>query len=808
MSSLRFLSVLLMAPALIFAENAEANYKITLDKFKVGVKMESTADKIINIDEKALSIQPGFPLKENTIYLRQKKGAKEYKWFAGSLDVEKFKRIHAFNLAENHLKVGEVVMSRFYSAPNAKAFQDETDVYFDRKFVYSTRLPKLYFLKNGQWQMLKESTPPAVIHLDVTDDKTEVFMNDKSIVPGTKYLYPVDPGHYTMVLMRDSCMPYAILVMARPATELLVTPHMMRSEISKEAAPQLSVSMETLAATKDLLETEVVYDTYMKEMLTKVGVSDSSDFYKFYPPQQNPDVVNLSATDEEYLQYANRYKIKRNEAYDMWRHGQMGAAFELGKSIQHKLDSLQALESRMYLWPITVNPVYPMVVPEYTAELMPASVQTLPEADSAVVKDSSAQAVSQDSAQLAEQPAVADASPIPPADTPAAPVPPPVAEKIELVFGHTGDRYDFKWIGKANEIETEKLISLIRDGKANIIITLQNDKPLWIVQNDLVTSRHHYRYVNMEIEFNGQLYATEGSFVLPDYILNKPEVQDWLHPKPVVESSSSIPESSSSLSSSFEESSSSVPELVVIPPSSSSEDSRIIKDAFRGDVVMVDSGAFRYKGRVVAMSGFAIHATEVTQAFFNEVMKRRDSTDRVEDRSKFKGDKKPVHNVTWTVAKEFCEQLKGDLPSEAQWEFAGRADNNEGAMWMLDDAPDPSAYATYRENSFKLGKKDPKYGPHDVASRKPNAWGIYDMSGNVAEWTRDKHFPISFWVEKENPTGSMFGFLKVFKGGSWKDAEKDLNLVNSDNEDPRYWSDGIGFRCVFPKDKISKTNGK
>ena len=54
----------------------------------------------------------------------------------------------------------------------------------------------------------------------------------------------------------------------------------------------------------------------------------------------------------------------------------------------------------------------------------------------------------------------------------------------------------------------------------------------------------------------------------------------------------------------------------------------------------------------------------------------------------------------------------------------------------------------------------------------------------------------------------MFGYLKVFKGGSWKDSEKDINLVETDDEDPRYWSDRIGFRCVFPQDVIKKKNGK
>ena len=107
-------------------------------------------------------------------------------------------------------------------------------------------------------------------------------------------------------------------------------------------------------------------------------------------------------------------------------------------------------------------------------------------------------------------------------------------------------------------------------------------------------------------------------------------------------------------------------------------------------------------------------------------------------------------------------------------------------------------YAVFAENSLKTGKKDAAYGPHEVATKSPNAWGLYDMSGNVAEWTRDNYFAITFSIEKSNPQGSFWGTSKVLKGGSWKDKVKKLNMTVRDDEDPRYWSDWIGFRCVFP----------
>ena len=115
-------------------------------------------------------------------------------------------------------------------------------------------------------------------------------------------------------------------------------------------------------------------------------------------------------------------------------------------------------------------------------------------------------------------------------------------------------------------------------------------------------------------------------------------------------------------------------------------------------------------------------------------------------------------------------------------------------------------YAIFAENSLKTGKKDAAYGPHEVATKSPNAWGLYDMSGNVAEWTRDNYFAITFTIESSNPTGSFWGTSKVLKGGSWKDKVKKLNMTYRDDEDPRYWSDGIGFRCVFPLDRIIQDN--
>ena len=148
----------------------------------------------------------------------------------------------------------------------------------------------------------------------------------------------------------------------------------------------------------------------------------------------------------------------------------------------------------------------------------------------------------------------------------------------------------------------------------------------------------------------------------------------------------------------------------------------------------------------------------------------------------------PAHNVNWDKARKFCLAVGGDLPTESQWEFAARAGTNEGYIWRNRNGALPFEYAVYRADA-----------PKRVASAKPNAWGLYDVSGNVAEWTLDSYSWFSFYVESENPTGSFFGDSRVFKGGSWKSRSDDeLDLTDRDDEDPRYWSNALGFRCVFP----------
>ncbi len=155
----------------------------------------------------------------------------------------------------------------------------------------------------------------------------------------------------------------------------------------------------------------------------------------------------------------------------------------------------------------------------------------------------------------------------------------------------------------------------------------------------------------------------------------------------------------------------------------------------------------------------------------------------------------PVTCVRWEAAKAFCEWLSDEkgltmrLPTEAEWEYACRAGNDSFAE-SLDEI------AWHFSNSAEPGKSA---HPHPVATRKPNALGIYDMHGNVWEWCQD-------WYEEfsnksvTNPTGPKNGTSKVIRGGSWASSSKfcrSVSRLGRYNHDRwKYSSNYTGFRVV------------
>lgn len=172
----------------------------------------------------------------------------------------------------------------------------------------------------------------------------------------------------------------------------------------------------------------------------------------------------------------------------------------------------------------------------------------------------------------------------------------------------------------------------------------------------------------------------------------------------------------------------------------------------------------------------------------------------------------PAISMTQYAANKFAQWMSAKtgefyrLPTEAEWEYACRA----GGKTTVTAAQLPE-YAWFRKNSATTGF--PKGTYHPVATKKPNAWGLYDMLGNVMEWTLDQYAPYSE-AAADNPWNkSTESYPHAVRGGSWDDDESRLTCtarVPSDaswkKQDPQlpksfwYMTDAqwLGFRLVRP----------
>ena len=803
MSISRLLPLLLLVPALAMADD-DRNFKLMPENFKVGSVLGHPTNLPMVMDSSvAISSQPVFPLQPNQLYLRQKKSVKEYLWFSGVAKSEDYLKLHAFNLKENHISVREAVSMRLYASRQSKAFQDEADIYFDSEYIYSSRVAKLLFMKNGKWQTLKESAHPGIVEIQSGEKDLEIVSYNTITQTNSKIFYPAKEGLYTFAFGAPGKLPYVDAGQLRAGKSLVFKVNCPIFDSTASSSFNLSVSLPTVQERKTLEDTEILYDAFSAEVDQNVGKIDTAEFANIYPAIKPADSLGLTDSSKDYRGYVNRYNHKRIEAQKLWRTVKLGEVNQVFKAIRDKIDSLQQFPLQLNVWPKSVEAIEKgsAVKPaELTAKVADSvvkvadstvAVDSTAKVDSAaVVADSTAKvdsvAVPADStAKAADSTAkVADSTAVPAATVEAKPAKP---DTLKLAFGSDQERIDFVWVGVVKGYSMDSLYAKLKSNDAGVITTvfLTNNKPVWIFKEGSLVGRYHYRYEKIAFRIGEKLYEGKGRFILPAYIEQEPEVRDWINRVDVPSSKPSAEDTTHKFA---------------VP---------IIEHATRGTVAIIDSGSFRYRGKVVSMSPFAIQTTEVTQEFYKKTMDNLDSAKRIPDRSMFKGPNKPVQGISWEKAQYFCKALGGDLPTEAQWEFAGRAGSNNGALWEVDDHFSVNKYAVFAENSYKLGKKDSAaYGPHDVATKEPNAWGMYDMSGNVAEWTRDNYFAITFKIEDSNPTGSYWGTNKVLKGGSWKDGVKKLYMTDRDDEDPRYWSDHIGFRCVFSLERINQGKKK
>ncbi len=182
----------------------------------------------------------------------------------------------------------------------------------------------------------------------------------------------------------------------------------------------------------------------------------------------------------------------------------------------------------------------------------------------------------------------------------------------------------------------------------------------------------------------------------------------------------------------------------------------------------------------VTIKNFRLGEYEVTQAQYRAVMGTNPAS--------FKGDDLPVESVSWTDALELCRKLssltgrKYRLPTEAEWEYAARAGNTA-------PAGNVDALAWCGSNSANR--------THPVGQKQANAFGLYDMYGNVWEWTESKYRPYPFEAtdgrEDLQPTD-----VRVLRGGSWESSSRACRASYRRRvlPDPR----SSGFRVALDSD--------
>lgn len=190
---------------------------------------------------------------------------------------------------------------------------------------------------------------------------------------------------------------------------------------------------------------------------------------------------------------------------------------------------------------------------------------------------------------------------------------------------------------------------------------------------------------------------------------------------------------------------------------------------------------------VMMTKGLFVQVTEVTQGQWEKLMGNNPSE------SKECGENCPVNMVSWVDVQEFLKKLnakektnKYRLPTEAEWEYAARAGAN--TMFCFgDNERRLGEFAWYFRNSADAIQP--------VAQLRPNAWGLYDVHGNVWEWAQDypSVYPSATLID---PPGSISGTVRVFRGGACTSFPERVRLAFRHSFPPTLKSHILGFRVV------------
>ncbi len=142
----------------------------------------------------------------------------------------------------------------------------------------------------------------------------------------------------------------------------------------------------------------------------------------------------------------------------------------------------------------------------------------------------------------------------------------------------------------------------------------------------------------------------------------------------------------------------------------------------------------------------------------------------------------PIVNVSWDDAQAYCGWMGGRLPTEAEWEYAARGGSTEARYGNLDEI------AWYNQNSGNQ--------THEVAQKRANGFGLYDMLGNVWEWVND-WYDQNYYQNSpsQDPKGPASGQFRVLRGGSWRNLPRYVRVSFRGWYNPAVRGISLGFRC-------------